>query len=330
MRMRGTARTVTIVLASVLGLAVMPTSAHALPNLEVSKVSAPAVPLTPDTPAPGDRCPTTVPAGTLRDGSESIGAERLCRRAVRAAATPQARRAIRVAFTMLGAPYACAGVGRNRPYRFDCSSLVGRAYYIGAGIPLAGRRWAISTRDLAPWDGRALSPWVRRVQPENIRPGDLVVYDTGGLLYRHVVMYLGDGYMLDTNSCGDVAHVRRFWGFITTDSVSFMVARRVITPGPGTPIPVDLTRSPAADATTVSFSALMAGDPDATIRVQVAFNRLLKLGFLVDGIWDGRTRTGFPSFRRWIWGWSTDEASGPPDRPTLEALGERTGFTVID
>jgi len=278
--------------------------------------------------AQGDWCPTSAPTGTLRDGSATIGARALCQRAVDAAPTTQAKRAIRAAFTMLGAPYACAGVGRMWSRRYDCSSLVGRAYHQAAGIPLAGSAWAVSTRDLAPWDGRAMSPWLRAVAPRDIRPGDLVVYNTGGVLYRHVVLYLGSGYMLHTNRCDDVARVERFWGFGPTATRSLMGVRRVVTLGPLAPRPVDLSGSAAARATTVSYTALMAGDRDATIRVQAAFNRLLGLGMLVDGVWDGRTKSGFPSFRRHVWGWSTSQASGPPDRATLRALGARTGFTV--
>jgi len=44
------------------------------------------------------------------------------------------------------------------------------------------------------------------------------------------VMYIGNGYMLHTNACGDVAHVSSFWGTGNGHS-GFLVVRRVITPG---------------------------------------------------------------------------------------------------
>ena len=190
-------------------------------------------------------CPKAVPAGTLRDGSETVTAFTLCRDSVKQAATPQAALAIQAAFRMLGAPYACKGVGRMDPFRFDCSSLVSRAYYLGAGLETAGASWAPSTRDMVPWDGVALAGWASYVAPTFVRPGDLVLYDTGGAAYRHVVMYLADGYMLHTNSCGDVAHVSAFTGFGTSPGHAFLVARRVLAPGAvriPDPVPVPTSR----------------------------------------------------------------------------------------
>ena len=190
-------------------------------------------------------CPKTVPAGTLRDGSATVTAFTLCRDSVKAAATPQAALAIQAAFRMLGAPYACKGVGRMDPFRFDCSSLVSRAYYLGAGLETAGASWAPSTRDMVPWDGVALAGWASYVAPAFVRPGDLVLYDTGGAAYRHVVMYLADGYMLHTNSCGDVAHVSSFSGFGISPGHAFLVARRVLAPGAvriPDPVPVPTSR----------------------------------------------------------------------------------------
>ncbi len=165
-----------------------------------------------------DGCPKQVPDGTLRGGAEKLPVRRLCAAAVDRAATPQAALALRYAFTALGAPYACDGVGRLLPYRFDCSSLVARAYAEGAGLPTAGAGWAPSTRDMVPWDGVALGEPYRPIPVERMRPGDLVLFDTctsGSCPYRHVVMYLGEvggqAWMLHTNACGDVAKVEPLW-----------------------------------------------------------------------------------------------------------------------
>jgi cell wall-associated NlpC family hydrolase len=181
-------------------------------------------------------CPTLDVPATLRDGSEGIGAAALCRYAVKRAATPQAALAITWAFQHLGAAYACGGVGRMLPFRADCSSFVSRAYAEGAGLNTAGDTWAPSTRNMVPWDGVALDPHYAYVATKALRPGDLVLYDTcpqGGCPYKHVVMYLGapgggTPWMLHTNSCGDVAKVEQFWGFPTTGSHTFLVARRVL------------------------------------------------------------------------------------------------------
>ena len=183
-----------------------------------------------------DGCPTVDVPATLRDGAELIGAARLCRAAIRQAATPQAALALTWAFQHLGAVYACKGVGRMQPWRADCSSFVSRAYHEGAGVGTAGDTWAPSTRNMVPWDGVRLDPHYAYVAPAALRPGDLVLYDTcpqGGCPYKHVVMYLGspDGgrttWMLHTNACGDVAKVTAFWGFPTTGH-PFLVARRVV------------------------------------------------------------------------------------------------------
>lgn len=181
-------------------------------------------------------CPTVDVPATLRDGAEGIGAAKLCRYAVKRAATPQAALAITWAFQHLGAAYACGGVGRMLAFRADCSSFVSRAYAEGAGLNTAGATWAPSTRNMVPWDGVALDPHYAFVTAEALRPGDLVLYDTcpqGGCPYKHVVMYLGapgggTPWMLHTNSCGDVAKVEQFWGFPTMGSHTFLVARRVL------------------------------------------------------------------------------------------------------
>ena len=221
-------------------------------RLQALSISAPQQQVGPD------GCPTANVAGTLRDGSDLIGAAALCRAAVRQAATPQAALAIQWAFAHLGAPYACGGAGRLQPFRMDCSSFVSRAYAEGAGLRTAGPGWAPSTRNMVPWDGVALDPHYAVVAPIALRAGDLVLYDTcpqGGCPYKHVVMYLGspDGgqsfWMAHTNACGDIAKVERFWGFPTAGH-PFLVARRVIAlPGETVSRPA----SPDRRAPTVTF-----------------------------------------------------------------------------
>ena len=257
-------------------------------------------------------CPTSVPSDTLRDGSSSLGASALCRQAVAAAATPQAALAIQAAFHMLGAPYACGGVGRMDAFRFDCSSLVSRAYYLGAGLDTAGKDWAPSTRDMVPWDGVRLASWASRVAPSSLRPGDLVLYDTGGSTYRHVVMYIGNGYMLHTNSCGDVAHVSTFWGFPSGGGHVFLVARRVTAPAgyvPPAPTPIPTptpTPTPTpAPATTPSFpggTLALGSTGTAVAAVQRALTRTGHLhperfGAIKSGTFGSQTRDAVAAYQ---------------------------------
>ena len=186
----------------------------------------------PQTVVGGNGCPKAVLEGTVPEG---VNIKQLCNLAVRSAATPQAAFAIKWALVRLGAPYACEGIGRLDPWRYDCSSYVSRAYSEGAGLKTAGDGWAPSTRNMVPWDGASLDPHYAVIPPKKIRPGDLALYDTcpaGEVCpYRHVVMYLGPAepggvpLMAHTNACGDVAHVTTFTG---TDAANFLGVRRVI------------------------------------------------------------------------------------------------------
>ena len=183
-----------------------------------------------------DGCATSVPAGTVPDG---VDIQYLCRTAANEAATPQAQLAVQWALIHLGAPYACEGVGRLNDWVFDCSSYVSRAYAEGAGLDTAGADWAPTTRNMLPWGGASLDAHYEVIDPQDLAPGDLVLYDTctaeekdeGECDYRHVVMYLGEQapgmgpLMAHTNACGEVSRVVPFTG---TDVSNFLGARRVI------------------------------------------------------------------------------------------------------
>jgi cell wall-associated NlpC family hydrolase len=179
-----------------------------------------------------DGCPKAVLEGTV---PVDVRVKKLCENAVKQAPTPQAAVAIKWALIRLGAPYACEGIGRLQPWRYDCSSYVSRAYSEGAGLGTAGKTWAPSTRNMVPWDGVPLDQHYAPIPPTELKPGDLVLYDTcpagETCAYRHVVMYLGPmekggvPMMAHTNGCGLVAHVEPFLG---TDASNFLGARRVV------------------------------------------------------------------------------------------------------
>lgn len=184
-------------------------------------------------------CPQSAPEGTLR-GHHATGATEpgsdldlqrqlldLCMRSISQAASRAAAEAIEYGFHMLGAPYACEGRGRSDIFRFDCSSFVSRAYHEAAGLPTAKLGWAPSTRDMVPWDGHTMAGWLYEIEPESVMPGDLVLFDTGLLTSRHVVMVLSDGMMMHTSSCGDVLHVTTSWLEDMPEGVILLGARRV-------------------------------------------------------------------------------------------------------
>lgn len=196
---------------------------------ELKKLVAVAAP---QTVVGNNGCPKEVLEGTVPDG---VSVKKLCGKAVKSAPSAQAAFAIKWALVRLGAPYACEGIGRLDAWRYDCSSYVSRAYAEGAGLGTAGDGWAPSTRNMVPWDGASLDPHYAVIPPKQIRPGDLVLYDTcppgETCPYRHVVMYLGPvekggiPLMAHTNSCGSVAHVTAFTG---TDVANFLGVRRVV------------------------------------------------------------------------------------------------------
>lgn len=176
-----------------------------------------------------DGCPVEVPPGTLREYSGTVWG--LCARSVAQAPTPQAALAIKYAFRALGADYACDSVGRYASFSYDCSSLVVRSYSAGGGVPGLDVNSPLSTRQMVPWGGGELASWLTPVAEESVLPGDLVLYDTFKEDTRHVVLMLADGMMLHADNCGDVVHIRKFWGFENSHFYDYLGSRRV-TPQP--------------------------------------------------------------------------------------------------
>lgn len=159
--------------------------------------------ITPETPL-YTSCPTRVNQKWVRRLPASQ-APNLCRDAVNAAATYEASSAIRYAFAKLGAPYACNGIGRTAPNRYDCSTFVARAYREGAGLPRINANevtWTMQHRS-----------YLKRIRPARILPGDLIFIRLKGTNgygpTGHVMMYLGRGYVIDTGDCGDGVRIKR-------------------------------------------------------------------------------------------------------------------------
>ncbi|GGY78279.1 C40 family peptidase [Streptomyces omiyaensis] len=93
-----------------------------------------------------------------------------------AEATPESRRAIESALAQVGKPYVWGAEG---PDSFDCSGLTQSAWRA------AGKRIPRTSQE--QW---RLLP---RVQPKDMRPGDLIVYYKDA---SHIGMYIGDGKMV--------------------------------------------------------------------------------------------------------------------------------------
>lgn len=187
-------------------------------------------------------CPTAAPADALVGIPADANVNAICHEAIAQAVTPQAKAAIQWAFTRLGSPYACEGVGRENTFQFDCSSLVSRAYEEGAGIVTSVNNWSPTTHTMLP----ETHPNFRPTTAKNMKAGDLVLYYTcpeGEVCtYNHVVMYLGviDGVplQLHTNSCGAVANITPFWGAKDSERGALLGIRTVVPTDPNWVPPV--------------------------------------------------------------------------------------------
>lgn len=103
-----------------------------------------------------------------------------------AAPESAAQVAVQVALAQVGKPYQWAGAG---PSSFDCSGLVMYAWeHAGVDLP----HYSVSQYQDTT-----------RVSGSELRPGDLVFYDTGdGAQPGHVTLYLGDGRVVTADSPG--------------------------------------------------------------------------------------------------------------------------------
>ncbi|MCY9785184.1 bifunctional lytic transglycosylase/C40 family peptidase [Nocardiopsis sp. EMB25] len=108
------------------------------------------------------------------------------------ASSAQGRVAVEWALAQVGKPYLWGGTG---PGTFDCSGLVMRAWEAaGVGLP------RVTTDQVHAG---------RRVGLKEVRPGDLLFYDTGapGGSPSHVTMYVGDGQMVNAPGTGRFVRV---------------------------------------------------------------------------------------------------------------------------
>lgn len=142
-------------------------------------------------------CPTSAPAGTLRENANRYGIHRICTDSVAQARTPEAARAIKFALRNLGAPYSQPN--RMGKFSFDCSSLVMRAYESGGAKVISGG-WAPNTYYIET------VRWAKPIAFGDRRPGDLVYPFPG-----HIAMSLANGLKVHTNRPGDVSHVNNMY-----------------------------------------------------------------------------------------------------------------------
>ncbi|MDZ7786600.1 MAG: C40 family peptidase [Halofilum sp. (in: g-proteobacteria)] len=113
-------------------------------------------------------------------------------RVARPPADPVAERVAEIAIGLRGTPYRFGGDG---PGGFDCSGLVHYAY------EQAGAR--------VPRTARGQYEAVRRLYVEQLVPGDVVFFRTGGALVSHVGIYVGRERFVHALNAGEPVRVSR-------------------------------------------------------------------------------------------------------------------------
>jgi cell wall-associated NlpC family hydrolase len=104
----------------------------------------------------------------------------------KAAASPQAAKALEVALKQRGVDYRPGGDNPNQG--FDCSGLVNFSYQ-AAGVQL-------------PRDSRSMYSVTTRVTSSDLRPGDLVFFRQRSSTISHVGLYVGSGQFVHAPSSG--------------------------------------------------------------------------------------------------------------------------------
>jgi len=118
----------------------------------------------------------------------------------------------------IGVPYRFGG--SNPKSGFDCSGLVNHVYREALGIAL-------------PRTSRQLASVGSPVAEEDLRPGDLVFFNTRGAANSHVGIYLGDGRFIHAprartlvriDRLDDPGYVKIFEGARRLDPLSIMMS----------------------------------------------------------------------------------------------------------
>ena len=138
--------------------------------------------------------PQTVPAAEPATGGVIDPAALLARAAASASSLADS------ALAFLGVSYRFGG--NNPDSGFDCSGLVRRVFQDALGLNL-------------PRTAREMSSMGKQVRIEDLKPGDLVFFNTMRAAFSHVGIYLGDNKFVHAPSEGGVVRVEdmriRYW-----------------------------------------------------------------------------------------------------------------------
>lgn len=98
------------------------------------------------------------------------------------------------AFSLAGTPYKYGGTSPETG--FDCSGFVGHVFRQTLGIEL-------------PHNAREINTLGERIEVNQLRPGDLVFYNTMRHAFSHVGIYLGDHQFIHSPSSGGGIRVEK-------------------------------------------------------------------------------------------------------------------------
>ena len=104
------------------------------------------------------------------------------------------------AVSLADTPYRYGGNSANSG--FDCSGFVGHVYRHSLGVAL-------------PRTSHEISRVGRLIGQNELRPGDLVFYNTRNASFSHVGIYIGDGKFVHSPKSGDSVRTEqmqmRYW-----------------------------------------------------------------------------------------------------------------------
>lgn len=127
------------------------------------------------------------------------------------------------------------------PTKFDCSGLVSQAY-------------KDATKAIIPRSSAEIWSKGKRLTRNELRPGDIIVYNTSGSGASHVAIYVDETYMIHSASAGNPTGVilsrqsesywaQRVMGYCTFVGVSLPATRNTLMQMPYTDFAVELTRN---------------------------------------------------------------------------------------
>ena len=152
----------------------------------------------------------------------------------------QASEMVLTAMNFLGAPYRRGGSNVDRG--FDCSGFTRHVFEMSLGLVLPRRA-----------SEQAVSAGLLNIKRDELKPGDLVFFNTMRRTFSHVGIYVGDGKFIHAPKPGGEVRVEdmraAYW------DVRFTGGRRASPPAVGAPVSIEplivapVTAGPVAQST---------------------------------------------------------------------------------